>query len=402
MRVVSNKQKKSILYLVSIIASVLIWIFTTYSENPQIDITINTIDINFVGEQNLIENELMIINKADIPPAQLVLRGKRRDLMGVLGNIAVNVDVSTINGKGIYKITPTFDIPSNAVYISKRITNYIEFEVADISRKTVDVRILEQNADKNSSRIVESIPEMTEFDIGGYADDIEAIDHIALNIDIGEMTNDNEKDYQIVFENKENLPVGFKNEVFASKDTIRVKNNVYKRVTLPISFTLPKNVSNGNTVKILSSEKNSVDVGLKNKKADEIKSISTIDNFDKVTASTTTHYAELDVPDNIYVPEQNKRVKLSIEVFKSETKTITVPVTVTNDDGAKYSVLDKTVDVTVSGPAQKLTVENINAVLDISKVSKTAGTYNVKLEISTKQNDVTVENKDIFANIEIK
>ena len=58
--------KRMIYKIISVFISIILWLFITYTEDSQIDFTVNAIDIRLTGESTLNEQGLMVINKSTI------------------------------------------------------------------------------------------------------------------------------------------------------------------------------------------------------------------------------------------------------------------------------------------------------------------------------------------------
>ena len=402
MKQVSNSRKKLILKIISVFAAAIIWIFITYTENPQTDVTLNAVDISLSGESYLKDNGLMVTEKNSIPDASIVIRGKRRDLIGVMGNVTASIDVSRINKPGTYNLKPSFDIPSNAVYIAKMNTASVTVTVENIEKRTIDVKIVQKNADKNKLYVIESVPQTATVSISGTLSDIQDISYACAYVDVGTMSQNNDAEYSVVFEDingAEILPI---NDFSSDITSVMVTNTVYDKITLDIELDIPSRVSDKYAVELVGQTTKKVDAGIKDKSAADITTITNIMNFDGISLDTTNYTLTLDVPKGLYIPPENQKVEVELEVFEREERTLTVPITVTNADKATYLLDSDTVKVRVSGPKDKLIPENLSATLDLKNTSYKPGEITMPVQIKAKYPDITVLTKKVNIKVNIK
>ena len=294
-----------------------------------------------------------------------------------------------------------FDIPSNAVYISKRITNRIEVNVANIEKKTVDVRVIHKNSEKNKSFIVESIPEITSIDVKGYIDDINKIEYASVYVDVATMLSDNETSYPVVFENKDGAAITFENTLYCDISEINVQNEVYDKVELPVAIEIPSLVNNKYTVNLLEQSVNKVYAGIKTEKGRKITSLTNVRDFSDITPETTDYAVALDVPDSLYVPEERQKINVVVEVFELIEKTLAIPITVLNADGYAYDLSSQYIYVNTSGPEEKLIEDNLTAVLDFRKLNLSDGTHRYKVDVTAKDDDISIISDSLYIEVTI-
>lgn len=401
MRDTSVGNKKTILKIVSVFIAVILWLFITYTEDKQIDVTINSVDVKIADENPLNENGLMIINKASIPKASVVIRGKRGDIIGVMDNISASVDVSHILDEGEYNLKPNFEIPSNAVYIAKQKTMAVPVEVAKVFEKNVDVKVMQKNQDKNATYIVESIPVKNSITVRGAREDIESIHHAAVYVDVSEVSDNGVKNYSLVFENEENSELLIANDVFVQTYEVEIFNYIYEKQTIPVDITLVSSKNKNYSLKLAAQSVEKIDVGIKTEDGKKVTSIKTLPLTEELKLGTNECEVLLDVPKGIYIEESKKTVKVKLEVYEKTERLISVPVKVKNPTNKSYELLEKQVDVRISGPEQKLKSDYITAVLDISSLVASDEEQTVTLDISSSDEDVEIKSTWVQAKIKI-
>ena len=324
-RMKDRNRQKTFITIFSVFVAIVLWLFVSYTEDKLMDVKINSIDIQFVGEQTLTSKGLMIVNRDSVPKPSIKIRGRRSDLISVMGGITAKVDVSQIDIAGTHKITPTFNIPSNAVYISKIITQSVELNVAKTVEKEIDVEVMQINAYRNKTFLVESVAEIPKMKIVGEESDVGSIERAVLYVDVSSVEENEELAVKPVFVSKDGKEVIPKNQIFTEILEINVHNTVYYKKTADVNVELPK-IENGRyVVSLVSQSFDKIEVGV----IDETIQIDTVTaNFDDITdIEPGKHKFSLDlkVPDGVYLPNQSIEVEIDVEEYSERTDV--VPVT---------------------------------------------------------------------------
>lgn len=402
MKLEDNSRKRLILKIVSVFVAVIIWIFITYTDDSQIDVTINSIDVQLTGESYLNDHGYMVINRTSIPKASVTVRGKRSDIIGVMDSITASVDVSGVSDSGEFKLKPTFDIPSNAVYISKRKTTSIEVDIEKIEEKTIDVRVVQNNSEQNDSYIIESVPDKKSIKIRGEKKDIDSIDHAAVYVDVKDITEDNSVTGTLIFESGDGSEIICANKLFYDSEKMQVKNKAYEKRELPINITVPFDLNKKYSAELIKQEVDKVWVGIKDESGKSVSEITNEPYSGELEVGTKEYEFYLDAPDGIYLPEDKRRVKAELEVFEKTEKLVTIPVTVHNSKNRVYELSKQEVGIWVSGPEEKLQSNYFKAELNLDSYDPSEEEQNVTVRITSDERDVGFETKEVQIRALIK
>ncbi|MDY3928823.1 MAG: hypothetical protein SOZ34_05600, partial [Clostridia bacterium] len=71
---------------------------------------------------------------------------------------------------------------------------------------------------------------------------------------------------------------------------------------------------------------------------------------------------------------------------------------VKNSKNKNYTLTNNTIQVEISGPKEKLTSDNISAELNLDSVTG-GGEQLVSVKPTTKEKDITIEDKEVFVNV---
>lgn len=130
----------------SVLIALILWMYVGKVVNPEVDGTVRSLPVTFVGQELLEERGLMITNGAE-QTVTISVKGKR-DVVNQLSSetVSVTVDVSSIAQAGTYtqayQITPslTGTVASSSLIITDRHPLNVEFTVAKLAVRTVPVQ----------------------------------------------------------------------------------------------------------------------------------------------------------------------------------------------------------------------------------------------------------------------
>ena len=186
---VSNK--RFITKILSVIAGIIFWVIIVYIEDAGFDTTLKGIPVQLSGEATIIQSDLVVVNKGEIGTASIAVRGKRSDIINSMDNISAVADISKITSPGVYNIKVSYDLATNALYITERKTQSVEVVVEKAVEKEVDIAIVQQGTNPNSNIIIETKTGSNKVRVKAAARDIEKISSMAAFVDISGMTEDN-------------------------------------------------------------------------------------------------------------------------------------------------------------------------------------------------------------------
>ena len=142
---INNALRSRAFYIVfSILASFALWTYVAYIENPDVTVPVSGIKVEFVGEDSLTENDL-IITGVDTDRVMLRFTGSRNNVSQLSStNLTVTVDLSNVNVAGVNQLPYTVNYPDNVsasdIFISGASVDYITVTVEKLVKTTVAVR----------------------------------------------------------------------------------------------------------------------------------------------------------------------------------------------------------------------------------------------------------------------
>ncbi len=313
-----EKTRKNVLKFVSLFVAIIAWLFITYTENQQMDYTVNSIEIAFAGEDKLNAQGYMIVNKTAISDASVVIRGRRRDIIGVMDNISATVDVSGAMHEGAHNLKPSYYIPSSAVYVSKNKTIEVQIEVEKIKEKEIGVFVHQEGADENEGYIVESKPTLEKLTIRGSQEDLEAIERAAVYVDVSEVVQTSKELCDVVFETGEGTEVLNRNNIFDAPEQLEVENKAYKKHTLSVDVEMPYELLRDYNISAVEQMVSEVDIGVINALGTVVDGLNAYCKNSEFEEGTKEYYFEIDIPKGIYIPQESREIVVKIEAYKKD------------------------------------------------------------------------------------
>ena len=310
-------QQKLVLKIVSVFAAIVLWFFVTYTEDELIDINVNSLGINISGEQTLISRGLMVVDKDSLGKASVKIRGRRGDLISVMDSVRASIDLSKIESAGTYDLTPTFDIPSNTVYVSKRNTLSVGVRVERIVEKIVEVKVVLENEDKNKEYVVESVPKNEKIRVRGAKDDISKIEKAVLYVDAASVTEEKEQVLTPVFEGANGEKIEIVNDIYSDVSEIKVENKLHPKKAVDVLVNLPYGHGGRYSIELIGQSFDKANVGI----IDEGKDIKTITaDFSGIVnfvPGKQKYILDLREYSGIYIPEKYRQVEVEVNVIEN-------------------------------------------------------------------------------------
>ena len=357
------KNNKLLLKILSTIIAIILWTAITYTEDPVITQTVTGISVNILGEETLNENGLAIINRKELPMVSVVIRGKRNSVIDALDKIYATADVSAIKNDGQSEVAISYNYPKDKVSIEKVKTKEIPVETETLISREIPVKIEVQNREKNDNHIIKSVSETKHITVSGAENTIYKISYARVQLDVSKVSKTSTQNciFELCNENGDVVPED--NIVNKSSPTIAVKNTVYTKTSLPIKVVIDEEYRGDYDFELKDIEKKTVDVGLD----DGVK----IDHINAVLIpkkNETEYEAKLEIPEGVYLPEDERTVSVTAEILKKELKEVTVAVTPVNEpEGATVIVLPRKKTIQVK-TAKDIDDIKVTATVDISEM----------------------------------
>lgn len=382
--------RKLLWVIISLFASVLLWVYVTTSRGDIIEVRIENIHIVFIGEDTIREKEGLIVTELSNETISVNIKGTRRDISRLsANNIIASVDISKIATVGQHTSSLDITFPSivdnSTMSVVSTTPSTITFSIAKENSKIIEV--IGEFAGTVAEGFVakEPVIEPSTVMISGSDSDLRKVSYAKVLIQRDEV------DKTLIFDSEYILCDAEGNEI--DKADIYLGTEIV-RITLPISATkeVPLTVDlvegSGATIENVKINCNpeSIIIAGDAEILDGINKISlgTVDlsSF----AFTFEESFKIVLDNNITNVTGQSEAKVTIEIIGLETKMfyITNISCINVAEGSKVSIITEYLPVTLRGSEDVLTqiqANNIRAVADLSEITETKGEFQPSVKI---------------------
>ena len=359
---IKNIERKFFIQLISVIIGIILWAIIIYIEDASFDTTLKGIPVQLSGESSLMLDDLVVVNKGDIGQASISVRGKRSDIINAMDGVSAVADVSNIVSPGVYNIKVSYELATNALYITERKTSSVEVIVENAQSKEFDVNIVQQGTNLDSRMIVESKTDAEKITVKGAAEDIEKIKYMDVFVDISGMAADETADYAIKATDAQHKEIKFENSIYMEFDGVEVENILHKKLTLPVKIDFTAEDKEKYALEVESVSEEEIDVGAASDI--DITSLEAVVDYDEGTKNTE-YTVRISEKEGVYIPPESRFVTVKIKVRPLTEQFITVPLTIKANEGEAYSA-PQNVSLRIRGAAEDISAANITAEADIT------------------------------------
>ncbi len=143
---VKTSKWRSVLWMaISLLASLLLWVYVTESEGENIERSFPGVQVRFDGESTMRDTREMIVSDDSTTSVKVTLTGSRRALSALSSaDLSAVIDLSPITRTGNYQLAPTISFPSrtdtSAIASIVIDPDSVSFYVDKLDKKTLEVR----------------------------------------------------------------------------------------------------------------------------------------------------------------------------------------------------------------------------------------------------------------------
>jgi hypothetical protein len=380
---------KAFYIVFSILASITIWLYVAYIENPNTTIEVKGIKIEFLNE-DYVTDRGFVITKISANTLTLRFNGRRNTVTKLSsGNVMATVDLSKIKNTGVfqlkYDVIYPIDINQSAVSISNLTTNYIEVNVDYLVNKDIPVRGLYDGgvAEGFQAEPIELVP--STISISGPQEAISKVSYaqVTVNRENINKTVDEDLPFTIMDSDGHELK---SDKITYSQDKVRVIIPVVAIKEIPLTVTYLTGAGTNDTNVTATITPSTINVSGDAETLAGLNQIvlGTID-LTKFAATTTQTFP-------IVLPNDTKNLtgtaEATVTVTVSGLTTSTVRTsnieTINTTSGYTATVVTNNLDIVLRGSAEELAKvkpSNIRLVADLVELGATKGTFSVMVKV---------------------
>ena len=377
--------------IVSLIASLTIWIYMTSIKTDEVKLTFRGIKVELVGEDTLRSSKNMVITDLDSATVNVDLTGPRRIIASMTPeDLTAVIDVNKLSRAAYttqqYTIAFPNGVDSSKIAVSKKMPDTVSFVVSPLNTKTIQVRGSFDGSLAEGYTAETPVFEPATVTVSGPDAYLKNVSYAWVSFakdSVDSTYRDEEAPIILMNENNEACStVG----LTCSQDTVVATLPLLQVKEVPITVDL---VSGGgafveNTV--VKIEPASVTLAGDSAILSGINKIL-LDTVDLTSfASTYSEVYTIPIDNGLKNLTGATEAKVSIEILNLETKKFNVKnisyMGVT--EGFEAELITESIEVTVRGTAEQLSQlrrENIRAVADLTDFNESVGNYSPTVKI---------------------
>ncbi len=382
------KKHDMLLRLLSLLFAVACWFFVMGINDPEIEMTVRRVPLNYTGEYTLQESYNMQIVAGRVATVNLRVRGSRSDLLRLKKtDITAYVDVAGVEEAGNHNLNCTVRLPNSKLELANKDQLYLNLFIDSIVE--VDVPVVAEitgNAAEGCTLGAARISPST-VKISGPSSELRNLSHAQIVIKTGMISESffGEYSYKLINLDGEEFVSSY---IRKKTDKISATVPVHIQKTVPLTVSLHEFGS-------LTAENVTVNIVPKEiTLAGERSALESLESLSVATialsdVSDTGYKAtvQLTIPDGIVNVSDISAadVRVTLKDIASKSFTVTRIKVINTPDGKKATLLEKEKQITLRGNEaflNSLSNSDICLVLDMATVSSSNGKKNVSAHVT--------------------
>ena len=316
-----DNRKKYFTMFLSIAIAVGLWVFVIENENPTIKMTYSNIPVEYLNEDALEEDGLVVADTEEAATVKVTLQGKRADLLDLdSDDLAAAVDVSEYT-KGDHYVQVEVHAPDNVKVVGTK-PSQIKITVESLvsSEKTVDVQF-EGESPANKEPVFLGV-EPEDITVTGASSAVSSVKSLRAVVDISNVTS-KKKTINVRLKPVDKLGQEVKG-VTLSAEKADITVQMYSTKSVPLNVQTTGTATAGYRVSVDAPD--SVQISCSDDLIDSVSEIATqpVDITD-ITERTEISLTPV-LPEGVRLASKQEKISAVIKVQKWPSKTIKVDV----------------------------------------------------------------------------
>ena len=390
------KNQKIPYILLALLVAVVFWLFVDeFGNNGQarsVLSTITDIPITYVGEDDLADRGLMLVDEGTSATVDLTLEGPRR-LVSQPGrdDVRVTADLSNVTGAGVQTIpyeVSFSDSRITASMIDSRSIRSATATISELNSKTVDIicDLMGNVAEGYSAGELEL--SQTTLEIRGQEADISGVSYVRVTLDIGEDATATVSEALEFTYYDENDQVLDSTGIHPTVDSVQATLPVYviKELELIVDFLEAPGARVSNLQYEISPSTITVSGDAELLRDVDSITLGQFSLLDLLGSGATTHNFSVIVPDGCQNLSGVTRATLSVEFQDMTWRQVTTSQFRYENlpEGRQAEIITQQMTVSIFGTTADTAAilgDDITVVADLSNYSGASGTYTVPATI---------------------
>ncbi len=390
-----ERRRKYLSIFISVVIAIGLWFFVINDENPTIRMTYSDIEIDYLNE-DLLQEEGLVVADSDMPvTVKVVLQGRRTDLLAIKSSdITATADVSQCT-KGDNYVDVEVHTPSSATVASVKPAQ-VRLTIESLISRERDVNVVFNGTASGDTEAVCKRISPEKITVTGASSAVSSVENLRAVVNVSEVEAE-EQTLEVRL-----TPVDESgNEVTGvslSQTTADVTVQLYATKTVPLTVETAGTADPKLDVSVEAPE--SVEISCSEDQIDQIEEVTT----EPVDITGVTERTEISLnpllPDGVRLTSGKKTVSAVITVRKRPSKTFEYEAEdlqkLNLAEGMTADISDKSVTLTVYGKDEDLeTLEasDFTLQLDCSGIGEEDAQAELTVLLSEKAADLDISLK---------
>jgi len=369
--------------LLSVLIAVILWIYVVNVVNPNGEIEITGLSVDFLGSMEALNAKNLTISNMQETLVNITLAGKRNDLVGLSpDNVYVTADVSMIKDSGTYDLPYKVTLPyEGKIAVTKRNPARVSVTVSKIMTSTIPVKVEHSISVPGGFLVDEAVISPANLTVTGLVEEVSQISYALVKYTKNNAMASISEQARYSYVDSDGNVLDLKN-VSADYDAVDLFIPVLKSrearftvTTLPGGGATEKNVKYAFTPEIITvaGEGGAIDA------------LNTI-NLGSVDLSRVSNNSEIEFP--IVLPEgmrslsgeTDATVKVTFEGLDTKTVVCETIEIINIPRGFSIEPVTQSLNVTLrgeEGSIQSAIPANVKIVVDLSNTALSKGQHTV-------------------------
>ncbi len=197
-----TKIKRHMPRILCVLAAIILWLFVTYTEDPEMELWLRDIPLSHIHTETLSQNNLTITEREYPETMDVKVRGRRSALLSVqIENLQTSVDYTSINKAGDYTLPIDVRVIGHDLRVVKQSVDAIRLTADSIVTVEKNIRITSSGAETLGIREFTASPASVRITgAKSLLENLQATIHVDLQ------DKNAESSYNVTLQSASNLP----------------------------------------------------------------------------------------------------------------------------------------------------------------------------------------------------
>ncbi len=375
----------------AVLISVVLWIYVVTVVDPVGELPVSKISPTYMGSEQLLNTQNLIVGNADDISVSMRLTGKRRALATLNpDDVKVEVDISKIVEPGTYTLSYKIVLPTGEVAVASRNPSQLEVKIDRIVTATIPVKVVLEGSVADGYIAGDATTVPSTLSVLGLAEEINSISYAQVKIGKKDLNTSIHQQMSYAYFDADGKELKL-NSVQTEARTVEVILPVLKTKTIPLDIdvvegggALEKNVNYAITP-------GEITVAGEEKIVDAMESVVVgVADLSKISGDTALDF-KFTLPDGIrnMSGESSASVALSFNGLKTKSINTNTIEIINIPRGYNIEPLTNNLSVLLrgsEGDLDNILPQNVRAVVDLTSMVLTPGQHTLTARITVDGN----------------